>query len=79
MNALFCDWFSVQGSNGVWHNASARLSQDGQALLLSVEACSAGLTPVATRNGWSGWPVVQLYDRLGYPAHPWPPTPLEAA
>jgi len=73
---LFCDWFSVQSSDGVWHNASAALSADGQALELSVEGCSSSLAPVATRNGWSGWPVVQLYDREGLPAHPWAPTPL---
>jgi hypothetical protein len=78
--ALFCDWFSVQSSDGAWHNASAAVSADGQALELSVEGgCSSSLAPVATRNGWSGWPVVQLYDREGLPAHPWAPTPLVEA
>ena len=79
VNLQFCDWFAVQDSTGAWHNASAALSSDAQALELSVAACSAGLAPVATRSGWSGWPVVQLYDRAGLPAHPWAPTPLGAA
>ena len=77
--ALFCDWFSIQDSEGGWHNASAQVSAEGSALLLSVPECKAGLLPVATRSGWSGWPVVQLYDAAGYPAHPWPPTPVGEA
>jgi hypothetical protein len=72
-----CEWFSIQASSGAWLNASSvQVEEGGQTLLLSVQAPaaaagSAPLKPVASRNGWSAWPVVILYDAAGLPALPW--------
>jgi len=78
LSEVFCDGFGIQDREGVWHKASARTSaRSAREVELWVEDCKSGLSPVATRNGWGGWPIVLLYDLAGFPAHPWPPTPLE--
>ena len=77
VDAIFCDGLSMQDSDGEWHSAKVTVTSGAAVVELSVAQCKAGLRPVATRNGWAGWPVVQLYDAAGFPVHPWPPTPLD--
>lgn len=64
VNATSCSWFEVQTNDSAftWHNASVALSADGQRVILSVVAPQPGLAAVATRFGWSDWPVVTVYS-----------------
>jgi hypothetical protein len=74
INASYCDWFAIQVNdnavNGTWHNSSVQVSGDGQALLLTA-VVPRGLSAVATRNGYSDWPVVTAYTREGFPVLTW--------
>lgn len=71
-----CDWFAVQTADGAWYNATASISGDGASVILSaqVNATSAGLPVVATRNGYADWPVTNVYNSAGLPLATWPPT-----
>ena len=73
VNASYCDWFAIQVNDGAfsWHNASAALTEDGRGVVLSAAVPGAGLAAVATRNGWSDWPVVTVYSAEGLPLSPW--------
>ena len=73
VNASYCDWFSIQSNDGAftWHNASAALSPDSQRIVLTAVVPQPGLAAVATRNGWSDWPVVTVYSAEGFPVMPW--------
>jgi len=72
VNASYCDWFSIQvnDAGGTWHNASVALTEDAQGIVLTA-AVPRGLAAVATRNGWSDWPVVTVYSAEGLPLAPW--------
>ena len=74
VNASYCDWFAIQVNDapvGSWHNASVALSADGRGLVLAAAVPGRGLAAVATRNGWSDWPVVTVYSAEGLPLMPW--------
>jgi len=73
VNESSCGWFAVQTSDGAWHNASASVSADGGAVVLSVGGLDASLTAVATSNGYADWPVVSVYNGAGLPLVPWTP------
>lgn len=70
----WCKWFEVRTEDGQWSNATAALSPDRAALVLSVRrpasAPQPARTPTHTRYGWGAWPVVTLYSS-GLPAAPW--------
>ena len=40
-------------------------------LVLRATGPGRGLAAVATRNGWSDWPVVTVYSAEGLPLSPW--------
>jgi len=73
VNASYCDWFAVQVNDATfsWHNASVALTPDARGVVLSVAAPGRGLAAVATRNGFSDWPVVTVYSAEGLPLQPW--------
>ena len=73
VNSSYCDWFGVQinDSAGTWLNASVALSQGGTGLVLTAVAQGPGYAAVATRNGWSDWPVVTVYSQAGFPLATW--------
>ena len=73
VNASFCDWFAVQvnDSGGSWLNASVALTADARGVVLTAVAGAPGLAAVATRNGWSDWPVVTVYSQGGLPLLTW--------
>jgi sialate O-acetylesterase len=73
VNASSCGWFEIATSDGVWRNATASVSADGSAVVLSVGDLDASLTAVATRNGYADWPVVNVYNGAGLPLVPWTP------
>lgn len=72
VNASYCDWFAIQTNDAAntWWNASVALTADAQGVVLSA-AVPRGLSAVATRNGWSDWPVVTIYSAEGLPLAPW--------
>lgn len=72
VNASYCDWFAIQTNDGAgtWWNASVALTPDAQGVVLSA-VVPKGLSAVATRNGFSDWPVVTIYDANGLPLAPW--------
>ena len=77
-----CSWFGVQTADGVWHNATASLTDDRRRLVLTTDSSVVGhkqqqqqqqqrsTTAIATRFGFSAWPVTALYS-AGLPAYPW--------
>ena len=73
VNASYCDWFAIQVNDSAfsWLNASVALSEDGMGVVLSAVAPQPGLAVVATRNGWSDWPVVTVYSQGGLPLATW--------
>ena len=73
VNASYCDWMSVQvnDSGMSWWNATISLTPDTRGLVLRVIVPGRGLAAVATRNGFSDWPVVTVYDANGLPLAPW--------
>jgi hypothetical protein len=73
VNASYCDWFAVQvnDSGGTWLNASVALTADARGVVLTAVAGAPGLAAVATRNGWSDWPVVTVYSQGGLPLLTW--------
>jgi hypothetical protein len=73
VNASYCDWFSIQTNDSQfsWHNASVALTADGQGIVLTAVAPTPGLSAVATRNGFSDWPVVTIYNSAGFPVNTW--------
>ena len=72
MNISYCDWFAIQTNDAAqtWHNASVALTPDARGVVLSA-VVPRGLSAVATRNGFSDWPVVTIYDANGLPLAPW--------
>lgn len=72
-----CAWFAVQTSDQAWLNASAAISSDGTAVVLTATAATVGLQAVATANGYGDWPVVNVYNRAGLPLVPWTPRKIE--
>lgn len=73
-----CAWFGVQLSDGSWRNASAAVSGDGRAIVLTVAGVGA-LTATATSNGYGDFPVVNVYSADGFPVVPWTPRNVSAA
>ena len=73
-----CGWFGVQLSDGQWYNASVAVSGDGGAIELTVDGVAQGLVPVATKNGWADWAVVNVYSGT-LPVVPWGPTNITVA
>lgn len=75
VNTTYCDWFGVQVNDaypvGTWLNASTAVGADRHTLVLHVQAPGPGLVAVATRNGWSDWPVTTVYTVDGQPVLPW--------
>ena len=74
VNASACSWFAIQVNDaaGSWLNASVALQEGGGAgIVLTAVAPGAGLAAVATRNGFSDWPVVTVYSRDGLPLMTW--------
>ena len=63
----------MQLSDGQWYNASVAVSGDGGAIELTVDDVAQGLVPVATKNGWADWAVVNVYSGT-LPVVPWGPT-----
>ncbi len=66
--------FTIAGEDKVFHNAYARISGD-QVVVSNPEV----RWPTAVRYGWADFPVVNLWNRAGYPATPfrtddWPRT-----
>ena len=57
--------FAVAGENRKWFPATARI--DGNDVILSSDAV---LHPVAVRYNWRGFPVGNLYNKVGLPAPP---------
>ena len=72
-----CGWFEVQLSDGSWRNATASVGADGTSIELSVAGAGA-LEAVATRNGYSDFPVVNVYSAAGLPVVPWGPRNVSA-
>lgn len=84
--AALCSWFGVQlgatgpGSaplNGTWVNATGAIAGAGgtqltlQAVVPGVPA-GVTVTPIASSNGFSGWPVVNFYAAAtDLPVMPW--------
>lgn len=63
---------SLQGSDGVWYNASAVVAvSPPSSIVLSAPEAPKGLSAVATASGWSLWPITLLYSAGGLPAFPW--------
>jgi hypothetical protein len=73
VNASACSWFAIQANDaaGSWFNASVALQEGGAGVVLTAVAPGAGLAAVATRNGFSDWPVVTVYSRDGLPLMTW--------
>jgi len=74
VNASSCDWFSIQVNDEVlsWLNASVSLLEGDDSIVLTATARGAGLAAIATRNGFSDWPVVSVYSvDGGLPLMPW--------
>lgn len=73
VNASYCDWFAIQVDDdaGTWHNASVALTPGADGVVLSAVIPQTGLAAVATRNGWSDWPVVTVYSVGGLPLLTW--------
>ena len=73
INASLCDWFAIQAddANSTWHHATVALTADGRGLNLTAVVAGAGLAPVATKNGYSDWPVVTAYNKAGFPVLTW--------
>jgi sialate O-acetylesterase len=57
--------FAIQGEDGKWVAASARI--EGDAIVLSGEGVA---TPTAVRYAWANNPDVNLYNAAGLPANP---------
>lgn len=72
INASYCDWFAIQVNDDTqsWHNASVALTADKQGVVLTA-VVPKGLAAVATRNGFSDWPIVTIYSAEGLPLAPW--------
>ena len=74
VNATYCDAFAVQVNDaypGTWYNATALVGAGGETLVLSVTVPKPGLAAVATRNGYSDWPVTTVYTTDGLPVLTW--------
>jgi hypothetical protein len=73
VNASLCRGFELQdGSTGTWWPATAALSADGSALVLTATGAPAGAAANATSSGWSLWPISLLYGARGnVAAYPW--------
>ena len=70
INVTSCDWFAIQASNGLWYNASVAVGADGHTLVLQADV-PKGEFAMATRNGFSDWPVVTAYTAEGLPVLTW--------
>jgi len=87
--AEFCESFSIQGSDGNWRNVThVSLGEGGDTLILSLNVAPDGvectpsfvsLRPVATRSGYTSWPVSTVSDLTELPAHPWGPSLIQSA
>lgn len=67
-----CEWTYIVGSDGLLYNATVAISADGTMLQLSCEGCApSAVTATGTRFGYNAWPVVNIYNALGYPLVPW--------
>lgn len=81
VNTTYCDWFAVQVNDvspvGSWYNATVSIGSDQHSLLLTIVAPKPGLAAVATRNGWSDWPVTIIYTIDGQPVLPWKKSIIE--
>ena len=61
----------VNDAAGTWYNASVALTPAADGVVLSAAIPQTGLAAVATRNGWSDWPVVTVYSAGGLPLLTW--------
>jgi sialate O-acetylesterase len=79
---ISCAWFSLLGSDGVWRNATDVAIASATTIVLSVPGAPAGITTVATSNGYGDWPVVNVYTSAGglpgLPLVPWTPRNVTA-
>lgn len=72
VNAILCEGFMIQASDGTWYAAGAATSTASpSSVILTAPAAPAGLTAIATASGWSLWPITLLYSAGGLPAFPW--------
>jgi hypothetical protein len=62
--------YAVSGAESAG-NASVALTADARGVVLTAVAGAPGLAAVATRNGWSDWPVVTVYSQGGLPLLTW--------
>jgi sialate O-acetylesterase len=73
--ASACMGLQIQLSDGAWRPAEASVEAGGGALLLRAAGGGGGaqgLAAVATRSGWSAFPLATvLAAASGLPAHPW--------
>ena len=57
--------FEVAGKDGVWHKASARISEDGMSIYVKSEEEP---TPVQIRYAWGAADQAELFNSVGLPA-----------
>lgn len=62
--------FCLQGADGQWHTATARLA--GRTVVVRADGIA---TPVAVRYAWDDNPLLTLYGSNGLPAAPFSTTP----
>ncbi len=57
--------FTLAGEDKKFHNAQARIEGDTVIVI-----CDAVPNPKAVRHGWANYPLVNLWNKDGLPAHP---------
>jgi len=63
--------FEIQGSNGAWVPATAKIMEHSVVLMANAPA---GVVPIAFRYLWSPWPLATLYNLNGN--YDWPAPPF---
>ena len=72
VDPVSCEGFAILGSDGVWYPAVATHGDvPNQILLVANVTNTTSVVPVGTRNGWAGYPVVNVYSSSMLPAYPW--------
>lgn len=71
-NATECAWQEIQTTDGLWYNATAAVTPDGNGLILTAgPIAQAGMLVKSTAGMFSPWPVVTIYNGAGLPSLPW--------
>lgn len=63
--SYYCKGYEVQDATGLWQDASFDRVNDANVIITSPV-----VSPVAVRYGWSDYPVVNLYNKEGFPVPP---------